>query len=81
MIVPLDLKAIKEKKYVIYNKVIDGRRRLSREWFDTDAEYLRYLLIVDALDIEISSLYEDGASEELDFTWELESFEEQYLEI
>ena len=81
MIVPLDLKAIKEKKYVIYNKVIDGRRRLRREWFDTNAEYLRYLLIVDALDIEVSSLYEDGESEELDFTWELESFEDQYLEI
>jgi len=63
MIVPLDLKAIKEKKYVIYNKVIDVRRRLRREWFDTNAEYLRYLLIVDALDIEVSSLYEDGESE------------------
>ena len=33
----------------------DGRRNLrkTRQWFETEKEYLEYLLVLDALDIEL----------------------------
>ena len=36
--------------------VIDDRRRMlrkTREWFETEKDYLEYLLVMDALDIEL----------------------------
>ena len=36
--------------------VIDDRRRMlrkTREWFKTEKDYLEYLLVMDALDIEL----------------------------
>lgn len=67
MRVPLDLRKIPSTRYVVYadNKMrykqdtlneedepkYRARRILRREWFDTNEEYLQYLMIIDALEI------------------------------
>lgn len=55
----------------------NGRRVLAEnyDWFDTNEEYLRYLRIIDALEINIITEYDDGESEDISFSWELKSFE------
>lgn len=62
----------------------NGERRRSLEnfdWFDTREEYLRYLRIIEALEINIVSEFDDGESDQLDFTWRLVNFQLQSLEI
>ena len=61
---------------------IDRRRRLrkTRDWFETEKEYLEYLLVMDALDIEIIP-GDDEDPEHLNFTWELVAYEKQDLQI
>ena len=49
---------------------------LRREWFDTNEEYLQYLLIIDALEIQVTTEYDDGETNKLNFSWELVEFEE-----
>ena len=54
--------------------------RKTREWFETEKEYLEYLLVMDALDIEL--IPEDKEeSEHLKFTWTLLAYEKSSLEI
>ena len=61
MQVPLDLRKIPKTKYIVLAKdqkirIEDkGRRNLSWEWVDTSEEYLRYLQIIDALEINVVS--------------------------
>ena len=60
MQVPLDLRQIPKTKYIILaeQKIRfedNGRRALSLEWVDTSDEYLRYLQIIDALEIRVVS--------------------------
>ena len=80
MQVPLDLSSIPKTKYLVFandQKIrIDnkGVRSLSWEWVDTSEEYLRYLQIIDALEINVISQYDDGDSEDLAFSWELVDF-------
>ena len=55
-----------------------GRRRLRkvREWFDTEKEYLEYLLVMDALDIELIPGDEEEP-EHLKFAWDLVSYNQR----
>jgi hypothetical protein len=61
MQVPLDLSSSPKTKYLVLandQKIrIDnkGVRSLSWEWVDTSEEYLRYLQIIDALEINVVS--------------------------
>ena len=58
---PLDFRKIPKTKYIVLAKdqkirIEDkGRRALSWEWVDTSEEYLRYLQIIDALEINVVS--------------------------
>jgi len=54
----------------------DERRRLKRtmEWFETEKEYLEYLLVMDALDIELIPCDEEAASS-IHFSWDLLAYE------
>ena len=58
---PLDFRKIPKTKYIVLAKdqkirIEDkGRRTLSWEWVDTSEEYLRYLQIIDALEINVVS--------------------------
>ena len=45
-----------------------------REWFDTDEQFLQYLLIIVALEIEIVAEKEDGEDWLVPFTWDIASF-------
>ena len=54
---------------------------LRREWFDTNEEYLQYLLIIDALEIQVTTEYDDGETNKLNFSWELVEFEELSMQI
>ena len=69
MQVPLDLKQIPKTKYIVLAKDqkvrIDNRGRralMNWEWVDTSEEYLRYLQIIDALEINVLSEFDDGNS-------------------
>lgn len=42
---------------------------------------MRYLRIIDALEIKIVTEYDNGESQELQFSWFLKSYKEQSLEI
>ena len=60
MQVPLDLRQIPKTLYIVLaeQKIRfedNGRRALSWEWVDTSDEYLRYLQIIDALEIRVVS--------------------------
>ena len=61
MQVPLDLRQIPRTKYIVLAedqkiRIEDnGRRALGWEWVDTSEEYLRYLQIIDALEIKVVS--------------------------
>lgn len=61
----------------------DRRRQLARrrEWFNTDDQYLKYLLVIEALEIEIIASFEDGLSKEVPFTWDLVVFAEFDIQI
>ena len=58
---PLDFRQIHRTKYVVLaeNQKIriedNGRTALGWEWVDTSEEYLRYLQIIDALEIRVVS--------------------------
>ena len=58
---PLDFRKIPKTKYIVLAKdqkirIEDkGRRALSWEWVDTSEEYLWYLQIIDALEINVVS--------------------------
>lgn len=53
-----------------------GRRQLvrRREWFDTDDQYLQYLLVIEALEINILAEKEDGEDVQVPFSWDISSF-------
>lgn len=71
-----------EKKLGINRADSSGRRALDNyNWFDTNEEYLRYLRIIDALEINIITEYDDGNSEDIRFSWELASFKTKSLNI
>lgn len=42
---------------------------------------MRYLRIIDALEISILTTYDDGETEEIAFSWYLANYKEQYLDI
>ena len=62
--------------------VVDKGRRLrkTREWFETEKDFLEYLLVMDALDIELISSDEESP-EHLRFTWDLLAYEKESMEI
>ena len=56
---------------------VSGHRRAlarRREWFDTNEQYLKYLLILEALEINIIASFEDGEAKVVPFTWDLVVF-------
>ena len=64
---PANLDLIKSKEYVVMEEGVTqmetGSRRFlarRREWFNTDEPYLKYLLIIEALEINISATVDDG---------------------
>ena len=52
----------------------------TREWFKTEKEYLEYLLVMDALDIELLS-DSDEQTQTARFTWDLITYEKDYMDI
>ena len=52
-----------------------------REWFNTDDQFLKYLLIIDALEIEIIASYDDGSFRAVPFTWDLVVFGDFDIQI
>ena len=64
---PANLDLIKSKEYVVMEEGVTqmetGSRRFlarRREWFNTDEQYLKYLLIIEALEINIIATFDDG---------------------
>lgn len=58
----------KEGRYQVENKL--RRLKKTREWFETEKEYLEYLLVMDALDIELIPGDEEEP-QHLKFRWDL----------
>ena len=38
------------------------------DWFNTQEEYLRYLRIIEALEINVETEFDDGKSDKIEFT-------------
>jgi len=58
-----------------------GRRlKKTRDWFETEKEYLEYLLVMDALDIELFPGDEE-APKSIEFDWDLISYDKQDIKI
>ena len=84
MVKPMNLDQLQSKTYAVLDtgaatQEDDGfsrRRQLARrrEWFNTDEQYLQYMLIIEALEIQFVSLSEDGDRRDIPFTWDLTSF-------
>lgn len=51
-----------------------------REWFETNEDYLQYLLVMDALDIELIPA-DDESAESISFQWDLLAYERDKLDI
>ena len=78
---PENLGMLQEKEYAVFgtdSTAARKRRRRQlvrrREWFDTDEQFLQYLLIIVALEIEIVAEKEDGEDWLVPFTWDIASF-------
>ena len=80
---PEDLSLLKTKEYAVVDsdstprrENIDERRSLARrrEWFNTDDQYLQYLLIVEALEVSIVAEKEDGEDWPVPFSWDISIF-------
>jgi hypothetical protein len=65
------------------NAVYGNRRALARrrEWFNTNEQYLKYLLIIDALEINIIASFEDSEPKAVPFTWDLVVFTSSDIQI
>ena len=74
---PLDISKIPTTKYVVMGEGEDaaGRRDLSWEWIDAKEEYLRYMQVIDALEIKVLTEVEDEESEDLEFSWHIIHFD------
>jgi hypothetical protein len=81
---------IKSKQYVVMNDAtnivqpVSGNRRAlarRREWFDTNEQYLKYLLVLEALEINIIASFEDGETKAVPFTWDLVVFSSFDIQI
>ena len=58
-----------------------GRRlKKTRDWFETEKEYLEYLLVMDALDIELFPGDEE-TPKSIEFNWDLISYDKQDIKI
>ena len=58
-----------------------GRRlKKTRDWFETEKEYLEYLLVMDALDIELFPGDEE-TPKSIEFNWDLISYDKQDIRI
>ena len=70
MIPRLDLKKIEQQTYAVLDEA-DGKRNLARrrEWFNTDDKYLKYILIVEALEVSCVANYADGETNTVPLTW------------
>ena len=75
---PENLSMLKEKEYAVLGPSAAARRRRQlarrREWFNTDEQFLQYLLIIEALEIEIIAEKEDGDDQQVPFTWDIAMF-------
>ena len=78
---PENLGLLQEKEYAVFgtdSTAARNRRRRQlvrrREWFDTDDQFLQYLLIIEALEIEIVAEKEDGEDWLVPFTWDIALF-------
>ena len=81
---PENLDMLKEKEYAILGSAASTRRRQlarRREWFNTDEQFLQYLLIIEALEIEIIAEKEDGEDQPVPFTWDIAMFGDYDLQI
>ena len=90
MKIPANMDLIKSKQYVVINdsteaiQPVSGTRRAlarRREWFDTNEQYLKYLLILEALEINIIASFEDGETKPVPFTWDLVVYSSFDIEI
>lgn len=45
-----------------------------REWFNTDDQYLQYLLVIEALEVSIVAEKEDGDDWPVPFSWDIAVF-------
>ena len=75
---PENLNLLKEKEYAVFGTDATAVRRRQlvrrREWFDTNEQFLQYLLIIEALEIEIVAEKEDGEDWYVPFSWDIASF-------
>ena len=84
MVPPANLDMIKDTSYAIMDEGASTRRRelaRRREWFNTDEQFIKYLLVIDALEIEIIAEFDDGDRKPVPFTWDLLVFAERDIEI
>ena len=84
---PENLGLLKEKEYAVLGTASTDsstRRQLARrrEWFNTDEQFLQYLLIIEALEIElIAERDDDGDGEPIEFSWDIAQFGDFDLQI
>lgn len=84
MIIPENLDLIKSTKYAVLDEDTSlGRRRLARrrEWFDTEEQWLQYMLVIEALEIDIVAERDDGENFKVPFTWDLVGFADFDVQI
>ena len=69
----------KEKRFKV-ERGNSRNLRKTREWFLTQKDYHEYLLVMDALDIDLISS-DDQQKQTISFTWDLISYEKESMDI